>query len=201
MEIAPGAHHFPRCALNRAAARRSSDVCRALVDGAVPAYVPIVRGGGADARQNAVSWPPLEREDVSIRVNAGRLRRSAGAAAAAGASDARAGDCGRGRDDHRAGSLHPQLLRCRRQDGTAPGQGRRSRIDCGGHSGRVGVDRRHRAFSVRRAQAARSGRRDRARIGRRVRVRRARAAALSRRVAHHAGHRSAASSSCRAAST
>ena len=34
-----------------------------------------------------------------------------------------------------------------------------------------------------------------ARIGRRVRVRRARAAALSRRVAHHAGHGSATSSS------
>lgn len=46
MEIAPGAHHFPhlltigeQCAL---AAR-----CRELLDGAVPAYVPIVRGGGA----------------------------------------------------------------------------------------------------------------------------------------------------------
>lgn len=45
MEIAPGAHHFPRyldltgqCAL--------ADQCRALVDGAVPAYVPVVRGGG-----------------------------------------------------------------------------------------------------------------------------------------------------------
>jgi alkylated DNA repair protein (DNA oxidative demethylase) len=45
MEIAPGAHHFPRLLAieqQRAIAAR----CRALVDGAVPAYVPIVRGGG-----------------------------------------------------------------------------------------------------------------------------------------------------------
>src|SRR5215216_2591321 len=45
MEIAPGAHHFPRLLTieqQRAIAAR----CRELVDGAVPAYVPIVRGGG-----------------------------------------------------------------------------------------------------------------------------------------------------------
>ena len=45
MEIAPGAHHFARLLSldeQRAVARR----CRELVDGAVPAYVPVVRGGG-----------------------------------------------------------------------------------------------------------------------------------------------------------
>ena len=45
MEIAPGAHHFPHLLTideQRALAAR----CRDLVDGAVPAYVPIVRGGG-----------------------------------------------------------------------------------------------------------------------------------------------------------
>ena len=45
MEIAPGAHRFPRC-LDLARQRALADECRALVDGAVPAYVPVVRGGG-----------------------------------------------------------------------------------------------------------------------------------------------------------
>lgn len=45
MEIAPGAHHFPRfLALERQ--RGVADGCRSLIDGDVPAYVPIVRGGG-----------------------------------------------------------------------------------------------------------------------------------------------------------
>jgi alkylated DNA repair protein (DNA oxidative demethylase) len=45
MEIAPGAHHFSRyLSLDRQRALLGK--CRALVDGAVPAYVPIVRGGG-----------------------------------------------------------------------------------------------------------------------------------------------------------
>ena len=45
MEIAPGAfhlHHF----LPMEAQRTLVEQCRALVDGPVPAYVPIVRGGG-----------------------------------------------------------------------------------------------------------------------------------------------------------
>ena len=79
-----------------------------------------------DARQNAVSRPPLEREDVSIRVNAVRLRWSAGSAASAGAANARSRDCRSGGDDHRSGSLHPELLRRGRTDGIAPGQGRRA---------------------------------------------------------------------------
>lgn len=45
MEIAPGAHHFPRL-LPVERQRALADRCRTLVDGAVPAYVPIVRGGG-----------------------------------------------------------------------------------------------------------------------------------------------------------
>jgi DNA alkylation damage repair protein AlkB len=45
MEIAPGAHHFPRY-LDLARQRALADECRALADGAVPAYVPVVRGGG-----------------------------------------------------------------------------------------------------------------------------------------------------------
>ena len=45
MEIAPGAFHLSRyLSLDRQAAL--VDGCRALVDGAVPAYVPVVRGGG-----------------------------------------------------------------------------------------------------------------------------------------------------------
>ncbi len=46
MEIAPGAHHLPR-ALSIEGQRMLAGRCRALVDGLVPAYVPIVRGGGA----------------------------------------------------------------------------------------------------------------------------------------------------------
>lgn len=45
MEIAPGAHLFPRY-LAPDRQRALLDRCRALIDGAVPAYVPIVRGGG-----------------------------------------------------------------------------------------------------------------------------------------------------------
>jgi alkylated DNA repair protein (DNA oxidative demethylase) len=45
MEIAPGAHHLRRhLSIDRQ--RALVDRCRALVDGNVPAYVPIVRGGG-----------------------------------------------------------------------------------------------------------------------------------------------------------
>jgi len=45
MEIAPGAHHFPRL-LTIDRQRAVAAECRALIDGVVPAYVPIVRGGG-----------------------------------------------------------------------------------------------------------------------------------------------------------
>ena len=45
MEIAPGAHHFPRF-LTIHQQRELAGRCHALVDGPVPAYVPIVRGGG-----------------------------------------------------------------------------------------------------------------------------------------------------------
>lgn len=45
MEIAPGAHHFPGF-LSDERQRAIAGQCRALIDGAVPAYVPIVRGGG-----------------------------------------------------------------------------------------------------------------------------------------------------------
>ena len=45
MEIGPGAFHLPRY-LRVADQRALVDQCRALVDGVVPAYVPVVRGGG-----------------------------------------------------------------------------------------------------------------------------------------------------------
>ena len=45
MDISPGAFHFPRY-LSIERQRALADLCRALIDGAVPAYVPIVRGGG-----------------------------------------------------------------------------------------------------------------------------------------------------------
>ena len=45
MEIAPGAFHL-RGAITLDDQRALVAQCRALVDGAVPAYVPIVRGGG-----------------------------------------------------------------------------------------------------------------------------------------------------------
>jgi alkylated DNA repair protein (DNA oxidative demethylase) len=43
--VAAGAFHLPR-ALSVERQRALVDRCRALVDGAVPAYVPVVRGGG-----------------------------------------------------------------------------------------------------------------------------------------------------------
>jgi alkylated DNA repair protein (DNA oxidative demethylase) len=45
VEILPGAFHLHRY-LSVAEQRALVDQCRALVDGAVPAYVPVVRGGG-----------------------------------------------------------------------------------------------------------------------------------------------------------
>ena len=45
MEIVPGAVHLNGY-LSLADQRALVDECRALVDGAVPAYVPVVRGGG-----------------------------------------------------------------------------------------------------------------------------------------------------------
>ena len=45
MEIVPGAFHLRRY-LSLDAQRAIAEQCRALVDGAVPAYVPVVRGGG-----------------------------------------------------------------------------------------------------------------------------------------------------------
>src|SRR5436190_1002551 len=45
MEFAPGACHLRAC-LDLPAQRRLADACRALMDGEVPAYVPVVRGGG-----------------------------------------------------------------------------------------------------------------------------------------------------------
>ena len=42
MEIAPGAFHLPRY-LALDAQKALADSCRALMDGAVPAYVPTVR--------------------------------------------------------------------------------------------------------------------------------------------------------------
>src|SRR5690242_14071961 len=45
MEIASGAFHLRRY-LSLEAQRTLADQCRALVDGPVPAYVPVVRGGG-----------------------------------------------------------------------------------------------------------------------------------------------------------
>jgi len=45
VEIAPGAVHLPRH-LTLEDQRALVEACRALVDGDVPAYVPVVRGGG-----------------------------------------------------------------------------------------------------------------------------------------------------------
>lgn len=45
MEIAPGAHRFARY-LDGPRQHALLDDCRALVDGVIPAYVPVVRGGG-----------------------------------------------------------------------------------------------------------------------------------------------------------
>ncbi len=45
MQVAPGAHHLARC-LDLERQRALADQCRALLDGPVPGYIPIVRGGG-----------------------------------------------------------------------------------------------------------------------------------------------------------
>ncbi len=45
MEVAPGAHHLARY-LDLERQRALADQCRTLLDGPVPGYIPIVRGGG-----------------------------------------------------------------------------------------------------------------------------------------------------------
>src|SRR5262245_2822021 len=45
VEIAPGAFHWPAC-LPIETQRSVAAQCVALINGSVPAYVPIVRGGG-----------------------------------------------------------------------------------------------------------------------------------------------------------
>jgi alkylated DNA repair protein (DNA oxidative demethylase) len=45
VEIAPGAFHLRQC-LTVDRQRELADCCRTLVDGDIPAYVPVVRGGG-----------------------------------------------------------------------------------------------------------------------------------------------------------
>ena len=45
MEVAPGAVHLEHC-LTLDQQRALVDACRALIDGDVPGYVPVVRGGG-----------------------------------------------------------------------------------------------------------------------------------------------------------
>ena len=45
MEVAPGAVHLVHC-LTLDQQRALADACRALIDGDVPGYVPVVRGGG-----------------------------------------------------------------------------------------------------------------------------------------------------------
>jgi len=56
MEIAPGAFHLRRY-LAVDAQRTLADECRALVDGPVPAYIPVVRGGGKmHVRMLCLGW-------------------------------------------------------------------------------------------------------------------------------------------------
>ena len=158
MEIAPGAHHFPRF-LTIERQRAIADRCRALVDGAVPAYVPIVRGGGKmhvrmlclGRHWNAKTYqyestradfdglpaPPLPPE---LRTLAREIAGRAGM------------------------RLEPDLCILNYYDangrmGMHQDKDEGPRIDCRGNSGCIGVDRRHRAISLRRPQAPRSGRR------------------------------------------
>lgn len=56
IEIAPGAFHLPQW-LDLDAQRALVDRCRALLDGPVPGYVPIVRGGGRmHVRMLCLGW-------------------------------------------------------------------------------------------------------------------------------------------------
>ena len=56
IEIAPGAFHLPQW-LDLDAQRALLDRCRALLDGPVPGYVPIVRGGGKmHVRMLCLGW-------------------------------------------------------------------------------------------------------------------------------------------------
>ena len=175
--------------------------CRAIMDGPAGGYVPTVRGGGKmHVRMTCLGrhWNPLTYQYVATRADhddapvapvpeewvalASALAREAG-------FECRPDIClinfyG---SDGRMG-LHQDKDESRV-------------IDRGGAAGRVDLDRRHRAVSVRRAAAPRSGGDDAARVRRRVRLRRRRAAALSRRVAHHSRHARRTRSRSRDAST
>ena len=62
MELAPGAFHLKQ-QLSLAQQRAVVDACRSLVDGEVPGYVPVVRGGGKmHVRMLCLGRPPLPAE-------------------------------------------------------------------------------------------------------------------------------------------
>ncbi len=149
MEIAPGAHHFPGF-LSIERQRAFADQLPRLDRRRGPRLRASCSRRRQDARQNALPWPSLERKDLSIRAHASRLRRAAGAAAASGVSSTRSRDRDPRGNEPQSRPVHPQLLRRRREDGVAPGQGRGPGVDCRGRSGGVGVDRRHGELSVRR---------------------------------------------------
>jgi alkylated DNA repair protein (DNA oxidative demethylase) len=96
--IAPGAFHLPRF-LSIEEQRDVADRCRALVDGPVPAYVPIVRGGGRmhvrmlclgrhwngktyqyEATRSDFDGQPAPPLPVELRALAGRCAAAAGMA-------------------------------------------------------------------------------------------------------------------------
>ncbi len=105
MEIAPGAVHLPRY-LSLERQRALADRCRSLVDGAVPAYVPIVRGGGKmHVRMLCLGrhWNAKTYQYEPTRADFDGLPRSPASARFAGA---RAGNCRSSRHADRAGSVH-----------------------------------------------------------------------------------------------
>jgi alkylated DNA repair protein (DNA oxidative demethylase) len=82
VEVAPGAFHLPH-ALSLDRQRALVDRCRALVDGDVPAYVPVVRGGGKmhvrmlclGRHWNGKTYTYERREAISTTCRRRRCRR------------------------------------------------------------------------------------------------------------------------------
>ena len=110
MELAPGAFHLPRY-LSLERQGPLIEVCRVLIDGDVPAYVPVVRGGGKMHVRMLCLGRHWNGKTYQYEPNRSDFDQQPAPPLPDALSRARTRDRDRRRDVARSGPLHPQLLR------------------------------------------------------------------------------------------
>ena len=124
MNLGPGAFHL-RHLLTVEEQLALRDRCRALLDGPVPGYVPTVRGGGTMHVRMLCLGRHWNGKTLRYESTRSGFRRRCPCRRCPTTSRALAREHRRvGRHVAGPGHLHHQLLRRRRPDGAAPGQGR-----------------------------------------------------------------------------